>query len=66
MNPYETSMSVAALANVIACELSSPEEIAAVAALFVQLGDTMATIAAQQTLCISRKDKKSNQPPNEG
>lgn len=60
MNPYETSMSVAAIANAIACKLSSPEEIAAVAAVFVQLGDTMETIAAQQALCISRKDKKSD------
>ncbi len=53
-------MSVAAIANAIACKLSSPEEIAAVAAVFVQLGDTMETIAAQQALCISRKDKKSD------
>lgn len=60
MNPYEISMSVAAIANAIACKLNSPEEIAAVAAVFVQLGDTMETIAAQQALCISRKDNKSD------
>ncbi|MGN0575267.1 MAG: DUF6774 domain-containing protein [Ruminococcus sp.] len=60
MNPYETSISVAALANAIACKLSSPEEVAAVAAVFVQLGDTMATIAAQQVLGISRTDSKSD------
>ncbi len=60
MNPCETSMSVAALANAIACTLNSPEEIAAVAAVFAQQGATMATIAAQQALCNSRKDTKSD------
>lgn len=59
MNPCETSISVAALANAIACNLQSPEEIAAVGAILVQLGDTMATIAAQQTLCMSL-DNKNN------
>lgn len=59
MNPCETSISVAALANAIACNLKSPEEIVAVGAIFVQLGDTMATIAAQQTLCMSH-DNKNN------
>lgn len=60
MDPCKTSMFVAALANSIACELSSPDEIAAVAAIFTQLGDTMATIATQQTLCNARKDKNSD------
>lgn len=43
-------MSVAALANAIACKLS-PEETALIAAMFVQLGDTLETIVAQQALC---------------
>jgi hypothetical protein len=41
---------VTALANAIACKLT-PSEIALVASLFVQLGDTLATIAASQALC---------------
>ncbi len=57
MNPCETSISVAALANAIACNFKSPEEIDAVGAIFVQLGETMATIATQQTLCMSRANK---------
>ncbi|MGN0620295.1 MAG: DUF6774 domain-containing protein [Porcipelethomonas sp.] len=57
MNPYETSISVAALANALACKLSSPEEVAALGAVFVQLGDTMASIAAQQVLCSNRKSE---------
>lgn len=43
-------MSIAALANAISCRLS-PEETELVAAMFVQLGDTLETIAAQRTLC---------------
>lgn len=62
MTPSEASMAVAAIANAIACRLSTPEEIAAAAAIFVQLGETMETIAAQQALCDSRKnmDNKSD------
>lgn len=60
MNPCETSMTVAALANAISCKLSSPEEVAAVAAVFVQLGDTMAAIAAQQILCDSRRENSAS------
>ena len=43
-------MSVAALANAIACKLKSPEEISAFAAVFIQLGYTLETISTQKEL----------------
>lgn len=53
MNSLELTSTVTALANAIACKLT-PSEIALIASLFVQLGDTLATIAAQRTLCEER------------
>ena len=50
MNSLELTSAVTALANAIACKLA-PNEIALVASIFVQLGDTLATIAASQALC---------------
>ncbi len=50
MNSLELTSAVTALANAIACK-RSPGEIALVASLFVQLGDTLATVAARQALC---------------
>ena len=50
MNSLELTSAVTALANAIACKLTL-SEIALVASLFVQLGDTLATIAASQALC---------------
>ena len=50
MNSLELTSAVTALANAIACKLT-PNEIALVASLFVQLGDTLATIGASQALC---------------
>ena len=50
MNSLELTSAVTALANAIACKLT-PNEIALVASLFVQLGDTLATIVASQALC---------------
>ena len=53
MNSLELTASITALANAIACRLS-PSEIALVAGILVQLGDTLATIAAQGALCEER------------
>ena len=50
MNPLELTSAVTALANAIACKLS-PSEISLLASIFVQLGDTLATIATQRSLC---------------
>ena len=50
MNTCDGTVSITALANVIACQLSD-EEIALLAAILVQLGDTLTTITAQRALC---------------
>lgn len=50
MNSLELSSAVTVLANALACRLTI-EELALVAGIFVQLGDTLATIAAQKSLC---------------
>ena len=50
MNSLELTSAVTALVNAIACKLSV-DEIALLASIFVQLGDTLATIAARESLC---------------
>ena len=57
MNSLELTSAVTALANAISCKLS-PSERAVVASIFVQLGDTLATIAAQNALCEERAEEK--------
>ena len=56
MNSLELTSAVTALANIIACKLTSIE-IALLASIFVQLGDTLATIAASQALCAELTEK---------
>ena len=46
----ELTSAVTALANAIACNLTI-DEIALIASIFVQLVDTLATIAARENLC---------------
>ena len=55
MNSLELTSAITALANVIACSLSV-DEAALAAGIFVQLGDTLATIAARENLC-NKKEK---------
>ena len=55
MNPLELTTTVTALANAIACKLTVDETLLLASAL-VQLGDTLATIAARENLC-SNKEK---------
>ena len=50
MTSLELTSAVTALSNAIACKLSV-DEIALLASIFVQLGDTLATIAARESLC---------------
>ena len=50
MSPLELTSVVTALANAISCKLTV-DEMALIAGIFVQLGDTIATIAAQKSLC---------------
>ena len=50
MNSFELSGAITAVANAIACG-RSVNELALLAAVFVQIGDTLATIAAERALC---------------
>ena len=50
MHAWELTGMVTALANAIACN-RSPDEIALLASILVQLGDTLATIATRKSLC---------------
>ena len=56
MNPCELTASVTAIANALSCKLST-EETTLLAAILVQLGDTLATIAVQRGICESRASK---------
>ena len=49
MNSLELTSAVTVLANAIACNFSD-DEIVLIASIFVQLGDTLATIATQKSL----------------
>ena len=51
MNPCGLTAAVTAVANAISSELSI-EEISLLAAVLVQLGDTLATISVQRAACI--------------
>ena len=59
MNSLELTSAITAVANAIACKLT-PNEIALVASIFVQLGDTLATIAANQALCEELTENKNS------
>ena len=59
MNSLELTSAVTALANAIACKLT-PSEIALIASIFVQLGDTLATIAASHALCAVRAEDENS------
>ena len=50
MNSLELTSAITAFANAIACKLAA-EEAALLSSIFVQLGDTLATIAARESLC---------------
>ena len=54
MNSLELTTAITALANAISLRLTV-EELSLLAGIFVQLGDTLATIAAQKALCEVRK-----------
>ena len=57
MNSLELTSAITALANTISCK-STASELALIASIFVQLGDTLATIAAQNALCEEQKEEK--------
>ncbi len=58
MNYCQLTTSITAVANVISNKLSV-EETTLLATILVQLGDTLATIATQRTICEEIKDKKN-------
>ena len=59
MNSCQLTASITAIANGISCRLRT-EEITLLATVFVQLGDTLATIATQRTICEEKEDKCKN------
>ena len=56
MNSCELTFAITALANAIGCELND-DELAFLASVLVQLGDTLVTIVTRKALCenISKK-----------
>ena len=50
MNSCELTASITAIANSISCNLDN-DELALLAAVTVQLGDTLVTIATQRSIC---------------
>ena len=57
MNSLELTSAITALSNAIAHGRSS-DEIALAASVFVQIGDTLATIAANRALIDAQSDEK--------
>lgn len=58
MCPISLAAGITALAAAIA-EGRSGEELSLLAAAFTQLGDTLATIAVQKSICEERKDARA-------
>ena len=50
MNPCELTASVTAVANAISCRYNN-NELTLLAAVLVQLGDALVTIATQRAIC---------------
>ena len=59
MNSIKLTSAVSIIANLISSNLT-PDEIAIVSSIFVQLGDTLATIGAQRSLCCEDDEKEIN------
>ena len=57
VSSLELTSAVTALANAMACKLTI-DEMALLASIFVQLGDTLATIAARENLCVNDNKNK--------
>lgn len=54
MNACELTASITAVANAMACKFND-DELGILALILTQLGDTLATIAAQRAICCSEK-----------
>ena len=57
MNIPELTSTITAIANMLSCKMTV-SEMALAAGIFVQLGDTIATIAAGRALCEERESEK--------
>ena len=55
MKSLELTSAITVLANAIACNLTL-DEIALLSGILVQLGDTLATIAARENLCADKEN----------
>lgn len=58
MNAPVLTGAITALANVLSCNLTT-SQIAILAAVLVQLGDTLATIAVANDICAENSETKS-------
>ena len=61
MNSLELTSAVTAIANAIACN-KNLNEIALLASIFVQIGDTLATIVAEKSLCDTGEKELAEAP----
>ncbi len=59
MNSLELTTAVTALANALACRLTT-SEITLLANILVQLGDTLATIATRRAFCEEQAEKENS------
>ena len=57
MNPCETTATITAIANGLACRLSD-DELVFLASVLVQLGDTLVTISTQRGICENKPSQK--------
>ena len=55
MGSLELTSAVTALANALACKLSG-DELVLLSSILMQLGDTLATIAAREGLCKNKTE----------
>ena len=59
VNSCELTASITALANAMACRLTV-SELNLLAAILSQLGDTLATIATQRSICEETEEQSEN------
>ena len=59
MNSCQLTTTITGIANILASKLNI-EETTLLAAILVQLGDSLATIATQKTICEIKKERLEN------
>jgi len=63
MNGSQITIATTVIANTLACGLSD-DELTLIAAIFTQLGDTLATISAVRTICNNRSESDKTSQDN--